>query len=392
MVNWLAHTIAKLGGAHGFLHAKTYLDPPVVPEVVPEPQHVDHHDWNMSPTMYAFVFCTVSGLSLPIGSALGIYFSPVSPTTCSMMMAFGAGALLFAVTVEMYGHALTELVSGRSGLYEMVCTVGGALLGCAFYIVTNNWLEAHLEEVEEAQQEGSPRRPTVAEHLQKEQEVLSSIKEAGREEFRKVRSLSVPNLNPSTPRLNWLPEVCDHSVARPRQKVLVLDPQEAEHAKSVALALFLGLFLDGVPEGILMGFLAAEHHLTPVLIVSLFIANFPEAFSSASLLIQAQMPVWKIVGMWSGLCLLVGLLGFLSCLGLTTLFPEFGQGGFESHSLPVPVLTGIALIEGITGGAMLACISGVMLPEAFERGGKRGPFYQQSGFMCVSVSFFAVLS
>merc|ERR1719440_1663924 len=88
---------------------------------------------------------------------------------------------------------------------------------------------------------------------------------------------------------------------------------DVQHAKSVALALFLGLLVDGVPEGVLMGFLSAEGHLTPVLIISLFVANFPEAFSSASLLIQAKMSTSKIIGMWTGLCLLVGCLSGLSC-------------------------------------------------------------------------------
>merc|ERR1719331_2013325 len=102
---------------------------------------------------------------------------------------------------------------------------------------------------------------------------------------------------------------------RAREKALraLHDPEEIQHAKSVALALFLGLLVDGVPEGILMGFLAAEGHLTPVLIISLFVANFPEAFSSASLLISARMPVYKIIGMWTSLCILVGCLSGLAC-------------------------------------------------------------------------------
>merc|ERR1719174_1706076 len=95
---------------------------------------------------------------------------------------------------------------------------------------------------------------------------------------------------------------------RGREKALraLHDPHEVQHAKSVAFALFLGLLVDGVPEGVLMGFLAAEGHLTPVLIISLFVANFPEAFSSASLLVQARLSVAKIIGMWTGLCTLVG--------------------------------------------------------------------------------------
>merc|ERR1719181_768277 len=151
------------------------------------------------------------------------------------------------------------------------------------------------------------------------------------------------------------------------------EKKDMQHAKSVALALFVGLLVDGVPEGILMGFLAAEGHLTPVLIISLFVANFPEAFSSSSLLIQAQMSVAKIIGMWTGLCTLVGCLAAFSCWALLATYPDFGKTGGES--LPVAVLIGISLVEGLTGGAMIACIAAVMLPEAFERGGKGGHFY-----------------
>lgn len=173
---------------------------------------------------------------------------------------------------------------------------------------------------------------------------------------------------------------------RGREKAMraLHDPNEAQHAKSVAFALFLGLLVDGVPEGVLMGFLAAEGHLTPVLIISLFIANFPEAFSSSSLLIQAQMSVPKIIGMWTGLCTLVGCLAGFSCWALLKTYPDFAKAGLEQQSLPVPVLLGIALVEGLTGGAMIACIAAVMLPEAFERGGKGGHFYTSSGFMCTS--------
>lgn len=170
---------------------------------------------------------------------------------------------------------------------------------------------------------------------------------------------------------------------RGREKAMraLHDLQEVQHAKSVAFALFLGLLVDGVPEGILMGFLAAEGHLTAVLIISLFVANFPEAFSSASLLIQARMPTVKIIGLWAGLCALVGVLAGLSCWVLLSTFPDYGQG---NDNLPMPVKMGISLIEGITGGAMIACIASVMLPEAFERAGKTGPFWSQSGFHCLA--------
>jgi len=99
--------------------------------------------------------------------------------------------------------------------------------------------------------------------------------------------------------------------------------------------------------------------------------------------------------MWTGLCVLVGSLAGSSCYLLLLAFPDFGKAGLHSTVLPTYVLLGIALVEGITGGAMIACISSVMLPEAFQRADKTGPFWSQSGFLCtagflLSVSLKAV--
>lgn len=330
---------------------------PTAPGHVPEPPKAERRVvtdkfWGMNAATYALVFATFSGISLPIGAGLGILLSPVSDKITSMMMAFGAGALLFAVTVELYGHALAEVAAGNSGITEMLCTGFGALAGCWFYLFVNEKLQHWL----------NPSDDLVVEHLAVQKEA--------------------PENDPDS----LARKVLTKMKLRAREKVIMKmhseEDEEVQHAKSVALALFLGLLIDGVPEGILMGFLAAEHHLTPVLIISLLIANFPEAFSSASLLIQAEMPIPKIIGMWAGLCVLVGCLAGTSCYLLNMSFPEFGQPGAH-HSLPEPVLVGIALTEGITGGAMLACIAGVALPEAFERGGKSGPVVSQSGFLCV---------
>merc|ERR1719491_1579838 len=112
----------------------------------------------MNPALFALVFGIVSGLSLPIGAACGIVLSPVSGRVCSMMMAFGAGALVFAVTVEIYGHALKEMMAGRSGMLGMMCTVIGALLGCAFYLESKEWLESQLEPSHDDSEKGSGLR------------------------------------------------------------------------------------------------------------------------------------------------------------------------------------------------------------------------------------------
>lgn len=164
------------------------------------------------------------------------------------------------------------------------------------------------------------------------------------------------------------------------------DDHALKRAKLVAYSLFLGLVVDGIPEGILMGFLAAEGHLTPVFIISLFVANFPEAFSSASLLVTAKMSYASIVGMWTGLTLLVGLLAGMSCWLIVAFNPRVVLG----EELPPTVQVGVCLTEGITGGAMIACIASVMLPEAFERCSKHGSVFQSSGFICVCGFLMAV--
>jgi len=431
MVLWLFHLVAE--------HLRA---PPATH------QHDPHA--GMHPALYALIFGIVSGTSLPIGAALGIIFSPVPPKFCALMMAFGAGALLFAVTVELYGHALMEVAHGRLGLVEMFTTIGGALIGAAFYLTINQWLERYLCEESlassdedddevykyqavddaEAGSDGAdvPRdetRPTgkrlsSAKEPRETESLMGALRSMKARDVQKPRKSAgdIYQKTPSEERRISSPGYLESSartlLPRERSTLLLgkeevqrirareiamramtttsvrrmdesarsseLD-EEARHAKSIALALFLGLLVDGVPEGILMGFLSAEGHLTPVLIISLFIANFPEAFSSASLLMEAQMGYGTIIGMWTGLCILVGCLCGISCWLLLWSFPGYGAHNAE---LPLSVLLGIALVEGVTGGAMIACISSVMLPEAFERAGKTGPFYSQSGFLCTA--------
>lgn len=380
--------------------------PPEIHEV--EPTYAEDPHNGMHPALYALVFGIVSGLSLPIGSAMGIYFSPVSDKVCAMMMAFGAGALLFAVTVELYGHALAELIAGRAGLIEMFTTIIGAIAGAAFYLWINRWLEEYLANAEGSAEDAEAGGPTSSKpasfgaetsslmsSLRSQKRAKEAMDEIDEEEAMKPKRSAKDMFKKAVTEIKLVNKLKALSkdelnlAHRGRTKALrALSAEEMQHAKGVALALFLGLLVDGVPEGILMGFLSAEGHLTAVLIVSLFIANFPEAFSSASLLIQADMSYSSIVGMWTGLCILVGSLGGMSCYLLLWVFPKFGHGGH--HELPLEVKIGIALVEGFTGGAMIACISAVMLPEAFERADKTGPISSQSGFLCTLGFLFSV--
>merc|ERR1719329_238465 len=93
---------------------------------------------------------------MPIAACIGIYSAPDDSTEegkkkmkeydrmCALMMAFGAGALLFAVTVELYGHALHQVDQGKLGLDEMFTIIFGALCGGAFYLTISQWLDNYL--------------------------------------------------------------------------------------------------------------------------------------------------------------------------------------------------------------------------------------------------------
>jgi zinc transporter ZupT len=490
----------------------------------------------MNPAVYAYVLGTASGLSLIIGAIMGCKMAPVSDRACSAMMAFGAGALLFAVTIELYAHALHKLKAGHMQFVtEMLVILVCAQLGATFYL----WINKLLEEYLMAQEGGGsqPATPTATpranmadtgkpkkkddahishhsdhRHLSagetlheaellvhesashRERRLHPGAHDAGDPEkgikadadgspkgadkdkgdIKSQRKKSVllrgnvndslaqtANLPPARPRRDsrtftptspsdqvpsrvsgetedekkarlrararslWKKakfkvmffkkvQIASKSHARGRERgiqdlLLVIqdwgrkfgqapeqDPDEEEdeerqkilqHAKLVAMQLFLGLLVDGVPEAVLMGFLAAQGHLTPVLIVALFFANFPEAFSSASLLTVAKMSWYGIVGMWTFLCIIVGIIAGISCWALISAFPGYASG----EPLPTPVLMGIAAIEGLTGGSMIACIAAVMLPEAFERMGKDPPLYMSSGFMCTGGFLSAVL-
>jgi len=425
----------------------------------------------MKTWVHACILATISGLSLPVGAILGIILSPVRDTVCAAWLAFGAGALLFAVTVELYGHALHELDHGRSGIYEMVGTILGAFAGALLYLSVNRWLEAScedheeeeplkdLEDIEELDGESDasslvgseaaslipkqrgPVKPILkggpVKHLDateerresparqdgdfahREDSFTRNVSFARDQSFVRYPSFSrSKNASFAYSRYSHLSEtssfrsrgrdsvfnkMCSPSGPTTPSKTLGgpgsiaegiaensgsnLD-SEAQKGNSVAFALFLGLLVDGVPEGILMGFLAAEGHLSEVLIVSLLVANFPEAFSSASLMVQGGISIPIIISMWTGLCLMVGILAGGSCFALLHFFPSYPAG-----ELPQSLLISAAVIEGITGGAMISCISTVMLPEAFARAGGHGnvgPLMASSGFLCTAGFLVAV--
>ena len=124
-----------------------------------------------------------------------------------------------------------------------------------------------------------------------------------------------------------------------------------EH-KNAPMAIWLGLLMDGIPEALTIGAHLLIAPISPSLLVGLFIANYPEAFSSSEGMRQQGFSYARILIMWSSIMLVTGILAALG----TTFFSD----------VPDSV---ISLLGSIAAGAMLTVISETMLPEAYAKGG-----------------------
>mmetsp|Transcript_70279 Transcript_70279/g.139264 ORF Transcript_70279/g.139264 Transcript_70279/m.139264 type:complete len:458 (+) Transcript_70279:125-1498(+) len=373
-----------------------------------------HHTLGWSPYLYALVFGIGSGLSLPVGACMGARATPARQESFPELAAsFGAGCLLFAVTVELYARSIRELTRGQMiGLTELLVQSAGALLGARFYLVVSHQLTQALQ----ASLSGAPPSPAseaaaasaaAAESEEEgdawweEQPVISAAR------YRSARALLAegsPRNGRVSPREKarqvwrslratfWFRRTLDFwelQATRPRRLrgrekglgallnewqrwhfLAGMHPAGAGAIESGRLlwsALFrcaLGLLTDGIPEAVFMGVMAAEGHLTPMLILALLLTNIPEGFSSAAMWKAGGLSIPTIVGLWAIVCVSVGCISGLCCLVLVSNWPAVGQ---PEEEMPLPVLVGTSLVQGFSGGAMIASTVTVLLPEAFER-------------------------
>jgi zinc transporter ZupT len=140
-----------------------------------------------------------------------------------------------------------------------------------------------------------------------------------------------------------------------------------KHASASApFAIFMGAMLDGIPESIVIGssFTSLDSFRFTFL-AAVFLSNLPEAIASASAMKQAGFARWKIVGLW-GFLVVAG--GIAAALG----------NAYLAHA-PVQALT---LVGAVAGGGILAMVSSVMMPEAYEDGGPTVGLATIAGFLC----------
>jgi len=149
-----------------------------------------------------------------------------------------------------------------------------------------------------------------------------------------------------------------------------------EGSAQAAIMIWMGILIDSVPESFVMGIMVNTSEFGTLLafVVGVFLANMPEAMSSAGTMAIHGMSKRVIMFMWTSITLSTAI---GACLG-AVIFPP----GSKENPDTVRI---IACIEGMCGGAMLTMIANTVLPEAFEQGGN------VTGLSCLSGFLLALL-
>ena len=121
-----------------------------------------------------------------------------------------------------------------------------------------------------------------------------------------------------------------------------------------ALAIVLGIILDGIPESAVIGLtLLQGGSIGVAMLVAVFLSNLPEAIAATTGLRTAGWRTRNVLGLWV-VVMLVSALASLAGYGL------FGDAS----------PTTIAFVLSFAAGAILTMLADTIMPEAFARGGK----------------------
>jgi len=398
--------------------------------------------------------------------------------TNSAFMAFGAGALLFALTIELFGH-VPHYVEGH-GIDALTVTLTGAILGGLLFNLLNRWLNdrgAFLRKLSSARnyvarlkrreskkliqelsgvkvltslrpeqmaelvqrikkktfsegevifRQGDPAEemffivkggveiihrkggeadrlallevhetfgelgilsgyPRSADAIAMTDVCVFSIRQADFEYFLReneqlqadIRSLADSRLHNSNLRSSndfdeeWRDETFAKldSLRLPVSNEEILTEGMERSGGNAAMAIWLGILIDSIPESLVIGMLAVSSTgISLGFIAGVFLANLPEAMSSAVSMRANEMSLKKIYVMWGSICLVTGIGAFLGAI----MFPEDPTGGLFF------LMVGI---ESLAAGAMLTMIAETMLPEAYEQGGAIVGLATLAGFL-----------
>jgi zinc transporter, ZIP family len=135
-------------------------------------------------------------------------------------------------------------------------------------------------------------------------------------------------------------------------------------AEGSALAIVLGIVLDGVPESMVIGLTFFEGGaIGAAFLAAVFISNLPEAIAATTGLTAGGWSRARILGLWAGVVTVSGLASLA------------GYALFQDTSPRT-----IAFVLAFAGGAILTMLADTMMPEAYEHGGKLAGLFVTLGF------------
>jgi ZIP family zinc transporter len=121
-----------------------------------------------------------------------------------------------------------------------------------------------------------------------------------------------------------------------------------------ALAIVLGIVLDGIPESIVIGLtLVGGGGIELAVVIAVFLSNVPESIAATTGLRSSGWRPQRIMGLW----LIVAVAsGAASLAGYVLLDGAPGST--------------VAFVNAFAAGAILTMLADTMMPEAFEHGGR----------------------
>ena len=135
-------------------------------------------------------------------------------------------------------------------------------------------------------------------------------------------------------------------------------------ARGTALAIVLGIVLDGIPESFVVGMdLLSGEGIGVAFIAAVFLSNLPESAAASSGLKKAGWPEIRIYELWVVVTIVAGV---AAALGYKLLGDASGNT--------------IAFVLAFAAGAILTMLADTMMPEAFEKGGRTAGLLTTLGF------------
>ena len=425
----------------------------------------------------AFYWGIISAISLPIGAFLGLWLRPGRKVN-SIFMAFGGGALLFALTIELFGHVPHHVEThGKTVIWVVfACAAIGGIIFSSLNAVLNNYgafmrrfssarnflerikhkrsrilverlgrikvlkelsptlmvdliheleLKTYKEgkyicrqgedahemffildgDVDIIHHEGEEEKhlatlgqydsfgelgvlsgyPRTADAVAKSNVQVYSISQSDFQKLikedssvhEKIMALAASRLDDLSMQTqsglneDWHEETMkflDQEQVAVTSEEIKTEGESRSHGNA-ALAIWMGIFIDAIPESLVIGMLAiSPTGISLPFIVGVFLANMPEAMSSSVSMRDNGLGLPKVYLMWGSITLVTGLGAALGAV----IFPPNPIGGLYYFMVG---------IEALAAGAMLTMIAETMLPEAFELGGSVVGLSTLAGFL-----------